>query len=156
MAKVTVTRQVNAPLKAVWDSWDDYGNIFRFNPNLKGSFLINNSEASGLGATRQCDLADGKNYIQERIVGYSPMQSMTIDIFDGTMPLKQAEATFQFSPTTDQTTKVTMTMDFQPKYGLIGKMMVPMMKPQFRKMLDALLKGNAEYVESGSEVSPGV
>ncbi|MEM9330800.1 MAG: SRPBCC family protein [Pseudomonadota bacterium] len=151
MAKVIVTREVNAPLNAIWDSWDDFGNIVRFNPNLKGSFLINDSKATGLGATRQCDLADGKNYIQERIVEYVPMQKLTVDIYNGTMPLKKAEATFRFTPTTDKKTKVTMTMDFQPKFGLFGKMMIPMMKPQFRKMLNALLAGNAEYLERGKE-----
>ena len=152
MATVTVTQEVNASVPAVWAAWDDFGNIFRFNPNLKGSHLINDSAPTGLGATRQCDLADGKNYIRERVIEYKPMQQIVIDIYEGTMPLKKAVATFNFNETTANKTKVSMTMDFEPKFGIIGKLMTPMLKSKFRQMLGNLLKANAEFVETGKEV----
>ena len=151
MANVTVTRTVNAPIDQVWPSWDDFGAIAKFNPNLNGSNLINNSQGSGLGAMRQCDMSDGKNYIREKVVEYQPHQKLVIDIYDGTMPLKRALATFNFK-TRGQKTDVTMSMDFTPRFGLLGKLMVPLMKPQFRKMMASLLKGNADYVETGKEV----
>ncbi len=151
MANVTVTQTVNAPIDQVWPSWDDFGAIAKFNPNLNGSHLINQSQNSGLGAMRQCDMADGKNYICEKVVEYRPHQKLVIDIYDGTMPLKRAMATFDFKAR-GQKTDVTMSMDFTPKFGLLGKMMVPMMKPQFRKMMASLLQGNADYVETGKEV----
>jgi hypothetical protein len=104
---------------------------------------------AGAGATRQCDLSDGKTYIRERIIGYFPQQKIVIDIYEGTMPLKKAEATVVFRALAPNRTEVVMTMDFVPKMGLLGLLMVPMMKPTFRKMLRGLLRGNADYLERG-------
>lgn len=149
MAKVTVTQIVNAPLENVWASWDDFGNIADFNPNLKSSHLLKNGIESGVGAKRQCDLADGKNYIREKIVEYVPQQKIVIDIYEGTMPLDSAIATLDFGRTGDGQTRVVMTMRFKPKFGLLGALMVPMMKAQFSKMLQRLLDTNASHVEQG-------
>ncbi|MEM7056052.1 MAG: SRPBCC family protein [Pseudomonadota bacterium] len=149
MAKVAVTTTVKAPLEQVWASWDDFGNIYRFNPNLKGSYLLPGSQPTGPGARRQCDLADGKNYIREKIIGYQDQKEMVIDIYEGTMPLKSAVAILSFRSTGSDQTVVTMEMDFKPKFGPIGALMVPMMKPKFRQMLQALLDANAAYVENG-------
>jgi hypothetical protein len=72
MARVVVEQIFKSPISDVWKSWDKFGDIDAFNPNLKRSFLLEGSHSTGLGATRQCDLADGKNYIREKIIAYSP------------------------------------------------------------------------------------
>ncbi|MEM7643951.1 MAG: SRPBCC family protein [Pseudomonadota bacterium] len=146
MAHVTVDCIVNAPRLDVWSSWDDFGSIAAFNPNLSGSHLLD-TQTTGLGATRQCDLSDGKNHIRERIVDYVPGERMAVDIYDGTMPLKSAKAIITLTPEGQNRTLVRMRMEFVPKFGPLGALMVPMMKPQFRKMLQALLDGNAAHVE---------
>ncbi|MEM8849995.1 MAG: SRPBCC family protein [Pseudomonadota bacterium] len=146
MAHVTVDRIVKAPPLDVWQSWDDFGNIAAFNPNLSGSHLLD-TQTTGLGATRQCDLSDGKNHIRERIVEYVPGERMVVDIYDGTMPLKAAKAVITLTPQGKHRTRVQMRMEFVPKFGALGVLMVPLMKPQFRKMLRALLDGNAAHVE---------
>lgn len=147
MASITVEKIVHAPVSEVWAAWDDFGGIHRFNPNLSGSHLLEGSAKTGLGATRQCDLIDGKNYIQERVVDYVPNKRMVIDIFDGTIPVRNARAEIELHEKGERQTEVTMTMHFQPKMGIFGQLMVPLMKPQFRKLLAKLLDGNAAYVE---------
>ncbi len=114
---------------------------------------MQDSEQTGVGALRQCDLADGKNYIRERIIGYEPQRKLVIDIYEGSLPLKSAVAMFTFRAINLQKTEQTMQMEFQPKFGLLGKLMIPMMKPQFRRMLQALLDANAEYVVHGRTVA---
>lgn len=149
MATVTVNRTINAPIEKVWASWDDFGGIFKFNPNLTQSYLIEGSQPTGKGAKRQCDINDGKNWIREEVVAYVPNNSMKINIYDGTMPLKQAIATLDFRQLGRDQTGVTMTMEFEPKMGLLGKLMVPMMKPKFKGMLNKLLAGNDAFVTKG-------
>ncbi len=153
MPKVTVTETVEAPVDLVWSAWDDYGGIMRFNPNISKSFLINKSAASGLGAERQCDLADGKNFIQERVIDYVPNRRMRVDIFNGTLPLKTAVLDIRLTPLGPARTRVDFTMAFTPKMGPLGQLMVPLMKPQFRKLLGKLLEGNKAYVERGETVA---
>ena len=151
MAIVIVEETVNAPVTEVWASWDNFGDIYRFNPNITGSHILDGSAKTGPGAQRQCDL-DAKNYIRERIVGYEPERKLVIDIYEGTLPLKSAKATFDLTPLGPDRTKVVMTMEFHPKMGLLGRLMVPMMKPKFASMLQALLAGNRAFVERGVEV----
>ncbi len=146
MAKIQLSQIVEATPEEVWKTWDDFGNIAAFHPALASSHLLA-GQPTGKGAMRQCNLKDGKNHIQERIIDYVPHRKMVVDIFDGTMPLRKAVATITLKPV-GSNTEVRMQLDFTPKFGLIGKLMVPMMKPQFRKMVGDLLAQNARHVEA--------
>jgi ribosome-associated toxin RatA of RatAB toxin-antitoxin module len=152
MATVTVKQSVNAPRARVWAAWNEFGEIYRYNPGLKASYLINGSKATGLGAERQCDMKDGKNYIRERIVGYIPEERLEIDVYEGSLPMKDTRAVVKFTATGDNRTQVAMTMTFTPKMGLLGKMMLPVMKPSVRNLLRGLLRANGAYVETGATV----
>ncbi|MFK5981214.1 MAG: SRPBCC family protein [Rhizobiaceae bacterium] len=149
MTKIIVEETVNASVSEVWKSWDDFGGIARFAPNLKNSYLLDGSTKTGLGAKRHCDMADGKNFLKEEIIEYIPNEKLVIDIIDGSMPMKSGTATFDLKSLGKNRTKVTMTMDFVPKFGVAGKVMMGAMKPVFRKLLQSMLKGNADYVQYG-------
>ncbi len=153
MPNVKVTQLVNAPAEQVWKAWDDFANINDFNPNLSASFLIDDSAPTGLGAQRQCDMADGKNYLREKIVGYTPGRQLVVDIYESSMPLKSAQATITVEPIQQGKSRVTMEMQFVPGMGILGKLMAPMMKSKFSNMLGQLLKSNAEMVEGKSNAS---
>lgn len=147
MATVIVSKVLRAPISAVWNTWDKFGEIDTFNPALNRSILIDGSAETGLGAKRQCDFADGKNYIREEIIGYVKEKKLEVNIYDGTVPLKTATATFDFVVQTPHQTKVTMTMTFTPKFGVLGLVLIPLMKPQFKKDMAALLDANAAYTQ---------
>lgn len=147
MARVTKTQIVEAPISRVWASWDKFADIKHFHPDLKDSYLLDQSEPTGLGATRQCDFSDGKTVLRERIVEYTPERRIVIDIYESSVPLRSALATLEFKAMGERRTKVTMQMDFVPKMGIVGKLLIPMMKKQFAKGLSGLLAGNAAYVE---------
>lgn len=147
MVTITVEKTVNAPVTAVWDSWNDYANIDSFHPGVQKSYLLGGSADTGLGALRQCDFTDGKTFLKEEIVGYEKNKRMEINIIGTNAPIKDAHATFEFQALNSKQSKVTMTMMFTPKFGLLGRMMVPLMKMQFRKGLTGLLEGNAKHVE---------
>jgi ribosome-associated toxin RatA of RatAB toxin-antitoxin module len=154
MAAVTVSKQVDASVQDVWKTWDDFGNIYKFNPNLKHSHLLSDvNEPMGVGSERQCDMADNKNWVRERVLDYQPLKSIKIDVFDSSMPLKSMIATFSFREINEQKTAVQMKVDFEPKFGALGKMMTPLMKRQFRPMLQSLLDCNAAHVERGESVA---
>jgi uncharacterized protein YndB with AHSA1/START domain len=146
MSDVTVEQLIQATPAEVWASWDDFANIDVFNPLISKSFLIG-AAPTGQGAMRQCNFADGKNHIRERIVAYEPGKRMAVEIFEGTMPVHHALIDISLSPRGDGQTKVTMTLSFRPKFGLLGRMMAPLMRVQFRKTLRQLLQGNADYLE---------
>jgi len=150
MATITVQKLVDAEVGSVWASWDDFANIDAFHPGLRSSHLLGEEQATGLGAVRQCDLADGKTYLRERITRYEQDKKMTVEIYETNAPIRQAQADFDFISVGENQTRVVMTMQFVPKMGLIGRLLTPIMKLQFTKGLSALLDGNAEYVEQKS------
>lgn len=150
MQTITVKKIVNAPAESVWVSWDDFGNVYKFNPAISASRLLSDDDIpTGVGARRECELKDGKNWVREEIVDYIPSKKMTISIYEASLPIKTMSATIRLRSITDTKTEVAMTAEFEPKYGLIGKLMAPLMKRQFRTMLTALLGSNAAYVEDG-------
>ena len=61
----------------------------------------------------------------------------------------KAIATLSFKPINNHQTEVTMDMEFEPKMGILGKLMIPMMKPKFKGMLNSLLAGNEAFVTQG-------
>lgn len=152
MQTIKVSKVIDAPIEAVWDSWDDFGNIAKFNPNLSASRLLSRNQ-TGQGAQRECALRDGKNWVRERIVDYVPLKQMRIDIYDSSMPIKTMSALVRLRSVGDARTEVAFTAEFEPKMGLLGKLMAPLMKRQFRSMLGLMLDGNADYVENGIPVT---
>ncbi len=154
MAEVVVTQEVNAPLADLWQSWDSFDEIYRFNPVINQSPLLPRSAPTGMGAERVCKHIDGKTYLKERIIGYQPEEHIVVDIFDANLPLKKAVVTLDFVALSPDQSRVTMRISFTPKFGPVGWLIAPLMKSQFRKGLSDLLSSNARFVEKGVEVHP--
>lgn len=156
MAEIVVKQDVNAPLADLWRSWDNFDEIYRFNPVINQSPLLPRSAPTGMGAERICRHIDGKTYLKERIIGYQPEEHIVVDIFDANLPLKKAVVTLDFEALSPDRSRVTMRITFTPKFGPVGWLMTPLMKSQFRKGLSDLLSANAGFVEKGVEVHPKV
>ncbi len=151
MAFIQETQLIAAPISQVWSTWNAFGEIVRFNPALRASALINGSKPTGLGAERQCDMKDGKNYIRERIVGYIPEERMEIDIYEGTLPIRDVRAVLDFAALAPARTRVTMSMRFTPRMGLPGLLLLPLMKPVMKRTMRRLLAANRDHVEAGGD-----
>lgn len=152
MAKLFVSKNVSVPIAILWESWSDFANIYKFHPDIKTSFLLGDKQPTGLGALRQCDFTDGKTFLKERIIGYEPGKKLVLDIYESNAAIKSATATFEFASTGTNRSRVDLTFKFEPKMGILGKLLVPLMKKQFSKGLVALLNGNATYVSKQSKL----
>ncbi|MEL7110986.1 MAG: SRPBCC family protein [Pseudomonadota bacterium] len=147
MAKVTTKRTIDASAEDVWASLDDYGGIAKWNENLAASRILPGSMETGLGAKRQCDLkADGSEYLRETINVYVPGRKLGLVIDDTTMPMKGATCLFEVRALGNNKSEISFTMDFKPPMGIIGQLMLPMMKPMLRGKMAKALEGNAKYV----------
>ena len=147
MYNLTVAKTLNAPREAVWASWADFGNVAVWHPFVAHSKLLGDpTEPVQVGSRRQCDLADGKNVVRERIVEFAPLERLKIDLYEGTMPMKTAVATVSFGAPDAARTRLVLSMDFEPKHGLLGKLMAPMIRRQFKRMFGELLEANERHV----------
>ncbi len=150
MPSFVIKKRVNVPIEQVWASWDDFANIDVFNPNITESHLLPGSEGpTNVGTKRHCSMPGGKNYVRESITAYEPMKRIELEIFETNMPIKKMVIDTTFKALSNTATEITQTTDFEPKMGILGKLMGPMMKKQFQPIMAKLLDGNADYLEKG-------
>ncbi len=150
MAKAFNSRVVDAPIEKVWNAWDRFADIDFFRAAVDKSYLMEGTPQEGLGAKRHCDLSDGKNFLEEEIVEYIPNSLISYAVVNGSMPLKSAVARIELKDLGKNRTEMQFTMDFEPSMGIFGKMMLPIMKPQFTKTLGRILDGYKAGIEKSA------
>jgi hypothetical protein len=152
MHHVAVTHEYKVSADKVWETINDFRNVYTYHPFVKHSEGINNLP-TGLGAERTCHFEDG-NKIKERITEYEHGKYYRVEIFDpGSFPLSTAVGQLEVHPGSDQLSTVHFNMDFQPKYGPIGWLMAQMiMKKQFTNTLKKVLEGLDTHLQTGKIV----
>lgn len=151
MTVITVEQFVPRPRDEVFALLDDFGSIYRFNPVVETSPVPDGAKATGLGAERTCHFYDG-NHIKERVTEHVPGERLVVDIYQGSMPLRHAIATFTLADAPNGTL-VTMQMDYALKGGVLGKVMdAVMVRRQFAANLAGLLAGLDAHMQTGDEV----
>lgn len=147
MSIITVDHEVGASAAKVWKTLEDFGGVAKWNPVIATSRILPGKPATGVGAERQCDMDDGKNWLRERVVSWDPGRSMTIDIYEGTMPLASAQGTLSVEALGPERSRVVMTMEYRPKMGVLGAMMdAIVLKRMMRGMMSRGLKGLSDVV----------
>lgn len=153
MSQIQVEHTVHAAQARVWAALADFGGIYRFHPRVERSPLLS-EQAQGVGAQRRCEFHDG-NQVVERVSAIEQGRSITIDIVEGSMPLARARAKISLEPIDAQRTSVVFDMDYDPKFGWLGKAMDRvMMRAQFKKILGEVLEGLDTHLATGAVIGP--
>lgn len=141
--KIRSKRQIDAPAQILWDYLADYSNIHRFHPLLKNAHFVDGSETCELGAQRQCNMKDG-HFLKERVIDWKENSHYTVDIYETSMPIKNAKATLGLTPLSDGKTEAYMHIDLKPKYKIMQPILYLMFKffaaPNLLKGLEKLYK----------------
>jgi len=143
---IVVFETVAAPLQAVWESWADFGGIDKFHKDVLRTTILTSSIRCGVGAVRRCELADGKNDIEERIVEWRPREKLGVEFKRTSLPISHARADFLFETDTNEQTRLEMRMSFTPR-GLLLHLLKPMMRRRMQSGFQALLRSNKAFVE---------
>lgn len=81
---------------------------------------------------------------------------MNVELSEMSMSMKRAAVEFFLVPHGEQESDITITMNFTPKFGLLGALMgAMMMKPMLRKMLTQVLHGLEHHVRTGELIGKG-
>ena len=139
MRTITVNRDIEAPTQAVWDVLADFPNIAQWNDGVKKSYATS-EETAGVGASRHLDLAPVGS-VEETIREWVPLEQMVISVDSASkVPFSQGRATFGLSATAEAATNVQLTYEFEPKWGILGTLLRPILDRQFAKGFRAFLK----------------
>lgn len=148
MADIEHSITINAARDKVWESWDRFGEIARFNTALRASSLLEGSAATGTGARRRCDLKNGKNYLKEQIGDYIAQELMEVLVFDTDLPVKTVQLRFSFSAPSASATKIDVTGNFTMKFGVLGKLLKIVARKGLRADVARLLQSNKTFNEA--------
>jgi ribosome-associated toxin RatA of RatAB toxin-antitoxin module len=138
---------INAPIEKIWDALTDIERLDKFDPTVKKSTAIT-QEKSGIGAKRKVDMLDGKNWFEEKVTSFKQNEGLEYELTACSFPVHKLKHTYSFEKIGGQI-KVKQVMQYQMKFGLLGKLMDAMM---VRKKSDSGIKqfmaGLKDYSES--------
>ncbi|PWB83196.1 MAG: hypothetical protein C3F11_07865 [Methylocystaceae bacterium] len=137
MTTLRADRCIPADAGVVWALLKDFQHIDAFNPNLSRSSHIGGTPLEGVGAERRCELKDGRNWIEERVIDWRPGESYTVEIYAGTMPIRDVRTTLSVAREGARSCAV-MEISYTPKFGLLGQLIDHLLLR--RKMTILMLK----------------
>lgn len=157
-AKTEITSEIriNAPKEKVWAIIADLGGVQNFHPGVKKSYYTS-ANKKGIEASRVCELLPIGS-VEESAVQWHEGEGYVLQIFplEKAPPFKKAFGRFTLKKD-GQRTCVIFTVEYSLKFGPIGRLMNKLLvKPQFRKVVPAVLTGLKHYTETGEVVTPEV
>ena len=151
MSQLSSTKAVRAPLTRVWETIADVGTIAAWHPGVERSPVLSDHR-TGLGAVRRVELYDGTSAVEE-VTSLDEGRSLTVTMSEFSMPLSRGAATFEVEADGDERTLVTMTMDYEMKYGPLGWLInAVMLRPIIGKLLASVLSGLDHHLVTGDHI----
>jgi ligand-binding SRPBCC domain-containing protein len=139
--------RIDAPPHKVWSVLASLDALDRYDPGITKSEIVTPTR-EGPGSARRCDLKPG-GWFKERVADWKPNESLSFELFECTLPVRRLRHSYTLTPDGSGTV-VRQRMEYQLKFGPIGKLMDTMM---VRKKWDAGIKGFFDglkvYVETG-------
>ena len=139
--------KINAPMEKIWDALTNIELLEEYDPTVKKSTAIT-AQKSGIGAKRKVMMLDGKNWFEESVIFFKPMETLAYQLTACSFPIENLKHTYSFEKIDNQI-KVKQVMEYQIKFGFFGKILDSLM---VRKQSDSGIKkfmaGLKSYTEN--------
>ncbi len=147
MTKLYNEIRINAPVGEIWSVLSDLEALEKYDPTVLRSELIPGAR-TGLGAKRKVHMKDGKNWFEEKVTEWRPGEALVIQLTDCTFPIKGLKHSYSFSQVGGGTV-VKQVMEYEVKFGLLGRLMDSVMiRQQSDKGIKLFMAGLKSIVES--------
>lgn len=147
---------VSGDKETIWNALENFAGISVFHPFVHKSYAINGSSDRGHGAERRCELsADGKKYLDERIVRFVDGKEFDVELSGGNQmpPINNLIGTMGMESLTSKQHRIYLKTSYQPKFGLFGKVLdMITIKPLISKSLKTVLVGFKHHIETGHSI----
>jgi uncharacterized protein YndB with AHSA1/START domain len=139
MSSLQVSSEIQAPVATVWGVLANFPNIADWNSGVKKSYATG-EQTEGVGASRHCDLAPSGT-LEETIQEWQPNEKIAVSIDSSSKsPLKSGLGTFDLSPGGSESTTVALNLEYELKWGLIGRLIGPAVHRQLTKGFEGSLR----------------
>jgi ligand-binding SRPBCC domain-containing protein len=116
--------RIQAPPERVWLALGKLDALDQYDPGVKKSEILT-GPSSGIGASRQCDLAPG-GWFRERVTEWRPHETLAFELFECTLPVKRLKHRYTLTPE-EGGTLIRQHMEYELKFGPLGWVMDAMM-----------------------------
>lgn len=149
LPEFTITRQIDAPVEAVWEVLRDFGDIQRWSPGVTDSELTSEGPVSE-GATRHCDFAPFGG-VNERIDRYEPNERLTVNLYETfKLPISGGVADFRIAPHDGGT---ALSLHYSYTLNTMGRLAKGYTDKQMRKGIGSMAQGlqrESEHISTGA------
>ncbi len=153
MSHIEYTAKVNASAATAWSVIADFQNVHRYHPIVERVTQASENER-GPGAARVCHFYDGGS-VKETITGWREGESFEVELTEGSMPFKRSSAMMRVAPLDEQHSCVTLSMDYEPKFGVAGQLMDRLMiRSKMSAMFAKVLNGFEYHLVTGELIGP--
>lgn len=119
MSTVTHETRINASAEKIWEVLADFGNVYKWAPNVIESHSITEYN-EGVGTARHCEVT-GFGGLDETVIEWNDGRDYTFEIFD-VGPIKKALSTWAIR-SDGKDVIVTTNIRFETKFGPLGALM---------------------------------
>jgi len=153
MSHIEYTAKVHAPVADAWKVIADFQNVHVYHPIVEHVTQASQHDR-GLGAVRVCHFYDGGS-VKETITDWKEGESFEVDLTEGSMPFHRSSATMRVVRFDEENSCVTLSMDYETKFGPVGKLMDRLMiRSKMIAMFARVLNGFEYHLETGKLVGP--
>jgi uncharacterized protein YndB with AHSA1/START domain len=137
---------IDAPIEKIWTALTNMEELEKYDPTVLKSTATTEAK-NGLGAARKVDMRDGKNWFLEKVTVFKPNEVLEFELTACSFPVHQLKHSYTFQTSGSQT-KVKQVMQYQVKFGLLGKIMDSLMiRKKSDKGIKQFLAGLKSYAE---------
>jgi hypothetical protein len=152
--QISASTIANLPIDEAWVKLSDLGKAHYYVPDLTAS-EITTEKITGIGASRI--VRSSRPPMIETVVEWNEGEGLLLwlhhDQGDGIPPLL-SQATFRYSLTKESatTTRLTNTLSYDMKWGIIGNLFGSLARKPMLKMQKQVTYGQRLYYETGEKV----
>jgi len=153
MTKFKKQITIDVSRQAVWQKVSNLGDIYKFHPGVSKSYYTTD-KAKGVGAARICELQPAGK-ILETVKNWEEGSSILLQIegVEKAPPVKEFTGHFQLEDEGTGRTKVSLTISYEMKLGLIGDLLNKLIiRSKMEEGIDTLLSGLKVHSEKGLEI----
>ncbi len=143
--------RIQAPPEHVWLALGKLDALDQYDPGVKKSEILA-GPATGVGASRQCDLTPG-GWFRERVTEWQPHETIAFELFECTLPVKRLKHRYTLTPEVGGTL-VRQHMEYELKFGPLGWLMdVMMVRRRWNGGIKGFFAGLKSHIERRSSAS---
>ncbi|MFN0035577.1 MAG: SRPBCC family protein [Saprospiraceae bacterium] len=139
---------VNAPMERIWAALTNIEELEKYDPTVLKSTATTPLK-SGIGAARKVEMRDGKNWFEEKCTVLATHEALTYELTACSFPVQSLKHSYSFENAGPGMVKVKQVMEYQMKFGLLGKIMDSLMvRKQSDKGIKAFMTGLKSFTEN--------